>query len=183
MVLSEEQAELFYELWIPLLDFVNRKYKLCKNYYGMNSPKGLPLDVVIILSSKLWEDVSVIDEYLEKQTGTMSEDEISIVRGWKKAVRGKFVVERHLKNGSILVSCEEDGTVYKVRGIYSSWREMLERFPMPQIVVASLIPFQGIIIHDGVVMPHGVCLGKNLADQVRQMYLNAKKENKIQESI
>lgn len=32
MVLSEEQAKLFYDLWIPLLDFVNRKYKLRKKF-------------------------------------------------------------------------------------------------------------------------------------------------------
>lgn len=45
MVLTEEQAKLFYDLWIPLLDFVNQKYKLCKDFYGMDSPKGLLLDV------------------------------------------------------------------------------------------------------------------------------------------
>jgi len=183
MVLSEKQAVLFYDLWIPLLDYVNRKYKLCKNYYGMSSPNGLPLDVVMKISSKLWENVSVIDEYLEHQADTMSGEEISIVKNWKKVIRGGFIVERHLKNGSILVSCGEDGTVYKVRGIYSSWREMLERFPMPQIVEATLLPFQGIIIHDRLVKPYGICLGKNMADQAKQMYLNAKKENRIVESI
>ena len=56
MVLTEVQAKLFYDLWIPLLDFVNRKYKLRKEFYGMDSPKGLPLDVVRIISGKLWED-------------------------------------------------------------------------------------------------------------------------------
>ncbi len=55
MVLSETQAKLFYDFWIPLLDFVNRKYKLCKDFYGMDSPQGLSLDVVRIISGKLWE--------------------------------------------------------------------------------------------------------------------------------
>ena len=183
MVLTETQAKLFYDLWIPLLDFVNRKYKLRKEFYGMDSPKGLPLDVVRTISGKLWEDTTVIEEYITKNAQNMREEHISIVRGWKKVVHGKFVVERHLKNGSILISCEEDGTVYKVRGIYSSWREILERFPMPQIVETTLIPFQGIIIHDGLVKPYGICLGKNMADQAKQMYLNAKKENRIKESI
>ena len=54
MVLTEAQAKLFYDLCIPLLDFVNRKYKLRKEFYGMDSPKGLPLDVVRIISGKLW---------------------------------------------------------------------------------------------------------------------------------
>ena len=183
MILSEEQAKLFYDLWIPLLDFVNRKYKLCKEFYGMDSPKGLPLDVVQIISGKLWESTSVIDEYITKNAQNMSEQHISIVSGWKKVVHGKFVVERHLKSGSILISCDDDGRVYKVRGIYSSWREMLETLPMPQIVETSLIPFQDVIIHDGIVMPYGVCLGKNIADQARHMYLNAKEHKRIIEYI
>lgn len=183
MVLTEAQAKLFYDLWIPLLDFVNRKYKLRKEFYGMDSPKGLPLDVVRIISGKLWEDTLVIDEYISKNKQNMSEEHISIVRGWKKVVHGKFVVERHLKNGSILVSCDEDGSVYRVRGIYSSWRELLVTLPMPQIVETSLIPFQNVIIHDGIVMPYGVCLGKNMADQAKYMYMNAKEHKRIIERI
>ena len=27
MILTNEEAEQFYDLWIPLLDFVNQKYK------------------------------------------------------------------------------------------------------------------------------------------------------------
>ena len=183
MVLSEEHAKLFYDLWIPLLDFVNRKYKLRKDFYGMDSPQGLPLDVVRFISGKLWEDTSVIDEYISKNAQNMSEEHISIVRGWKKVVHGNFVVERHQKNGSILVSCDEDGSVYRVRGIYSSWRELLGTLPMPQIVDTSLIPFHDVIIHDGIVMPYRVCLGKNMADQARQMYLNAKEHNRIIECM
>lgn len=48
----------------------------------------------------------------------MSEEEIDIVVGWKNAVRGTFVVDRHLKKGSILVTA--DKKVYLVKGIYSS---------------------------------------------------------------
>ena len=119
MVLTEEQAKLFYDLWIPLLDFVNQKYKLCKEFYGMDSPKGLPLDVVRTISGKLWEDTTVIEEYITNNAQNVSVEHISIIRGWKKVVHGKFVVERHLKNGLILISCDEDGSVYRVRGIYS----------------------------------------------------------------
>lgn len=149
----------------------------------MDSPKGLPSDVVRIISRKLWEDTSVIDEYILKNEQDMSEEQISIVRGWKRVIHGKFVVERHLKNGSILVSCDEDGSVYRVRGIYSSWRELMGTLPMPQIVETSLIPFQNVIIHDGIVMPYGICLGKNMADQARDMYLAAKERKKIIECI
>ncbi len=33
MVLTDEEAEQFYDLWIALLDFVNQKYKLIRTLY------------------------------------------------------------------------------------------------------------------------------------------------------
>lgn len=61
MVLTNEEAKQFYKLWIPLLDFVNQKYKLVRKLYGMTSPHGLPLNEVMQISDKLWENKMVID--------------------------------------------------------------------------------------------------------------------------
>lgn len=45
---------------------------------------------------------------------------------------------------------------------------------MPQIVEATLMPFRDVIIHDGIVAPYGVCLGRNMSEQSKQTYLAAK---------
>lgn len=178
MILTNEEAEQFYDLWIPLLDFVNQKYKLIKELYGMTSPKGLPLKSVVLISSKLWEDKEVIDDFVLSGFKKMDEEETAIIRSWKRAVHGNFIVERHLKKGSILVSVDNN-EVYIVKGIYSSWREMLENFPMPQVVEATLIPFRDSIIHDGIVVPYNMCLGKNLSEQFKQIYLAAKAAGRL----
>lgn len=70
------------------------------------------------MANRIWEDVSIIDEYIELYSDEMNEEEIDIVAGWKNAVRGTFVVDRHLRKGSVLVSA--DKKVYLVKGIYSS---------------------------------------------------------------
>ncbi len=179
MFLSDEDAKKFYDLWIPLLDFVNRKYKIKKNLYGMTSPRGLPLDEVAKISARLWENRSVIDEYIASVAEKMEDEDKAMISGWKHAVGGSFVVERHLNKGSVLISVEDAPRVYIVKGIYSSWREMLSMYPMPQAVRATLIPFKNCIIHDGIVSPYGVCMGKNMADEARQIYLAAKKNGKL----
>ena len=53
-------------------------------------------------------------------------------------------------------------------------KELLEGYPMPQIVEAALMPFRDVIIHDGIVSPYGVCLGKNMSGQSKQIYLETK---------
>lgn len=173
MVLTDEEAKQYYDLWIPLLDFVNQKYKLVRELYGMTSPQGLPIKSITLISSKLWEDRTIIDEFVLSDFKKMDEEETAIVSKWKKAIHGKFIVDRHLKKGSVLISVDNN-EVYIVKGIYSSWREMLEGFPMPQIVEATLLPFKDVIIHDGIIIPHRICLGKNMSEQSKQIYLTAK---------
>lgn len=178
MVLANEEAEQFYDLWIPLLDFVNQKHGLIKELYGMTSPKGLPLKSVALISSKLLEDKDIIDEFVLSGFKEMDEDETAIVSSWKRAIHGSFVVDRHLKKGSVLISVDNN-EVYVVKGIYSSWREMLEGYPMPQVVKATLLPFKDAIIYDGIVSPYGVCLGKNMSEESKRIYLDAKSTGNI----
>lgn len=178
MVLTDKEVEQFYDLWISLLDFVNQKYKLIKELYGMTSPKGLSLKSVALISSKLWEDKGIIDEFVLSGFKEMDEEEMAVVSSWKRAIHGKFIVDRHLRKGSVLISVDNN-EVYVVKGIYSSWRELLEGYPTPQVVEATLMPFRGAIIHDGIVAPYGVCLGRNMSEQSKQIYLEAKSNGKL----
>ena len=43
--------------------------------------------------------------------------------------------------------------------------------------------FKDVIIHDGIVMPYGVTLGKNMSDQSKEIYLSAKSNNEIIRSV
>lgn len=176
MILTDKETKQFYDLWIPLLDFVNLKYKLIPNLYGVASPKGLPPTAVAQISLKLWENLSAIDEFIESEHKTMSGEEIALVSSWKKMIHGKFIVNRHLKRGSVLISLENE-EVYMVKGLYSSWKEILKDFPVPQVVQATLLPFRDVIIHNGIVEPYGVHLSERMAYESNQVYFKAK-ENK-----
>lgn len=54
---------------------------------------------------------------------------------------------------------------------------------MPQVVMATLIPLKDVIIHDDIVMPYGVTLGKNMSDQSKEINLSAKSNNEIIKSV
>lgn len=70
----------------------------------------------------------------------------TIISEWKKAVTDGFIVERHLKKGSILISTQNE--VYQVCGITLSFEE-ISNMPLPVLLKTTLISFKGVIIYDG----------------------------------
>lgn len=61
--------------------------------------------------------------------------------------------------------------------------KLLEGYPMPQIVQATLLPFGDVIIHDGVVSPYQMCLEKNMLEQSKQIYLAAKADGMLHDRL
>ncbi len=51
--------------------------------------------------------------------------------------------------------------------------------PMPLLLEATFIPFRDVIISDGIVMPYTIVIGKNMAKQFKDIYMDAKKNGRI----
>ncbi len=180
MVLSQENAELFYEIFFPLLNFVNEKFKVNPEIGELYLGKRIDPSGAKKIADRLWADVGLIDEYLAEKK--LSEEHKNIVIGWKKRIYGKFIVERHLKKGTIFI-CAENEKVYLVSGICSSWDEMLCGRPLPAVIGAVLIPFKNVIISDGLVTTSNLAFGKNMSAEFKDIYMSAKKSGNICTSL
>ena len=176
MTLDPRDAELFYKLWFPLLDYVNRKHKIDSQIPEMTGATEIDPQNAKKIADYIWEHTFVIDEYLEDSS--LSEEHKSIVSGWKKCVSGTFMLERHLKKGSVFISTENE-KVYMVNGIITSWEDMFYYLPLPIMLNATLIPFRDKIISDGLVIPYNVSFGKGYSSEFKEIYLAAKKDNTI----
>lgn len=45
----------------------------------------------------------IIDEFVLSDFKKMDEEKTEIVNSWKKAIHGEFIVDRHLRKGSVLI--------------------------------------------------------------------------------
>ena len=178
MRLERSDAELFYTLWFPLLDFVNSKYHVCPEAGPIDKELGVDACDAKAIADYLWSHTGVIEEYLA--TAKLSEENAQIVSGWQQCKAGRYILERHLKKGSVFISAE-DGAVYMVKGLFSTWPEMLGEAPV--LLDAVLIPFQDSIISDGLVMPYRICFGKGAREEFKDAYMNAKRNSAIRFSI
>lgn len=122
MRLERSDAELFYQLWFPLLDFVNRKYHICPKTETIDHRQGVDTSDAKAIADYLWSNIDVIKEHLT--SAKLPDEYEQIVAGWAHRKRGKYILESHLKQGSVFISAE-DGVVYIVKGLSSSWAETL----------------------------------------------------------
>ena len=178
MRLEQSEAKLFYQLWFPLLNFVNSKYHVCSHTKTIDQRQGVDARDAKAIADYLWSHTGVIEEYLA--TAKLSDEHAQIVAGWKQGKSGRYILERHLKKGSVFISAE-DGAVYMVKGLFSTWAEMLGDAPV--LLDAVLIPFRGSIISDGLVVPYRVFFGKGARENFKDTYMNAKKNNTIRFSL
>ena len=73
MTLSQEDGQLYYKLWLPLLDYVNKKYRINSKMKSIATAKSLnPADVKEV-ANKLWSEVTIIDDYLKENEGLPEE--------------------------------------------------------------------------------------------------------------
>ena len=181
MTLSQEDGRLYYKIWFPLLDYVNKKYRINSRMKNMATAKGMDLAEVKEVANKLWSDVTIIDDYL-KENEDLPEEHKEIIRSWKRRVQGEFLAERHLKKGTIFISLENE-EVYQVSGITSSWEEMFFGLPMPLMLEATFMPFKDVIISDGLVIPYNILVGGGIKRMMKDVYMDAKKNGRIHRTL
>ena len=181
MKLSEEDGKRFYDLWLPLLDYVNEKRGVNSNLRDIRLADYLDPNEVREVSDVLWTDVGLIDEYLNA-VDDMGDSDRDLIRSWKRCVSGRFILERILKKGAILISVNDE-KVYQVSGIVSTWDEMFGYARLPLMIQATLIPFEGVIISDGLVQTYNVIIGGNMAGMFKGTYMTAKKNGLILSSL
>ena len=152
MRLEQSEAALFYQLWFPLLDYVNRKYHVCPEMETIDQEQGVDARDAKTIADYLWSHIEVIEEYLA--VAELPNEYAQIVAGWKQCKPGRYILERHLKKGSVFISAE-DGAVYMVKGLFS----------------------------DGLVVPYRICFGKGAIEDFKEVYMNAKRNHTIRFSI
>ena len=73
----------------------------------MAEAKNLDPAEVKEVANKLWSEVEIIDRYI-KENPELQEEHKEIIQGWKRRIQGKFIMERHLKKGTIFISMEDE---------------------------------------------------------------------------
>ena len=129
----------------------------------------------------LWDNVSLIDDFIAANPN-LGKRETNILSSWKRCKKGTYLIERHLKKGSIFIDSDNE-EVYRVCGIYTSFEEMLWGYPLPFLIDTTLSPFENCIINDGLVIYRPIIFGGNMKKGFKEIYIRAKNNGNIHTTI
>ena len=116
--LDSTDAKLFYDLWIPLLDHVNRTYNVNPKLGKMTRAEGLNIQEVRVVTDFLWSHPAVIDGYLA--SAELPPDHREILAGWSRVVFGAYF--------SKTISIWNDGYIKTLGGRFSAALFMISQY-------------------------------------------------------
>jgi hypothetical protein len=177
MTLLPEERKTFFRNWLGLLSFVNEKYNLVESFGHPKSPAGIKPDTVTKLKTKLWENVLIIDEYIDS-VWDLQRNDINILREWKKKINGTFFIVRHLKKHSVFMN-DKSNLLYGVIGITNPIFEIITADMLPIAVKTALIPFGDKIIYDSIFNVQNIQFSSNMRKSFNEQYMEIKREKGI----
>jgi len=180
MVLSEQDANLFFRLMWSLQHFVNQRLKLVPNCPTLEAYQKLKIKQKLKVRDALYQHAGLIGEFIESNPQGLSDDELSIVRSWQGFVSGAFFIERYLAKHAIFIKGE---TVYAVVGLFDPFDLIVSRDQLPAYVKAVLLPFKGQVIYDGLIETHPILFGGGITGELRETYMAAKQNDRIVRSL
>ena len=174
--LEPEDSKIFFDNWLRLLAFVNDKYNLVKDFGHPESPVDIKPEIIIKIKTKLWEDVNLIDEYIDSSP-KLSKNNTQIIKNWKNNISGHFLIIRQLKKHSVFMHNEK--TLYGVLGISNPISDIFPKETLPSMVQTVLLPFKGVIIYDSIFLHNRVTFGPNMRRSFNETYSELKREKGI----
>lgn len=172
MVLSKEEAKLFFKIYISLLGYANK----C---IGDNKRRMLTEARHI-----LYDNPQIIKKIISENPDGFNSEEIEIICGWQKFIKGNFILIGSLKKYDAFLTLDKNKTkIYGVVGLTDSPIDLAIYGIGTYFENVELLPWKNKIIWDGFVYQKPVVLGVNYLKSFNEEYKKIKQENKIVEYI
>ena len=180
MKLSEEDIKRFYNIWFNLLDYTNTKCNIAPKIKDLAHSSGINPEDISPIRDRLWLDNTILDDIVTTNPFQFSEADLSIIKSWKNRVSDKFILLKHLKNYSVFIGNQN---IYGVTGIVSPIDEMFPSNVLPLMIEAVLLPFEGRIIYDSLLMPYRINFGGGAKKGFQEEYRELKDKSGIITSL
>ncbi len=183
MVIPPQEVERFYRIWFSLLHFVNEQKHLVKSFPANPGIGSIKPEVAVKLRNALWADDAVRENFIAENPFKFSDQDLALVESWSNRVTGSFYIVRYLKKYTVFLTDKEPNQAYGVLGLVSPIEEVVPPISLPVYVQAVLLPYEGQIIYDSLLMPYSIYFGAGIRSSLKDIYRNLQEREGITTSL
>ena len=180
MTLTDKEYKQFLKTHLDLLFYVGHKKNILPKDLSLKKFLNLDFQIKFKCRESLLEDENIIDEYIASNFDHLTTDQVKILVGFKKKIKGSFVIFKCLTNYAIFIDTK-DNQFYAVKALGDSFDTFFDKFPVN--ISTTLIPFKDIIIYDGFIQSSGIYYGRNMTETMNEDYKKAKHNKEIVTSL
>ena len=175
MRLTGAQVRRFYAIWQPLLTFVNQQRQLLPDLDVWDDHHPLTPEKAKVLRERIWADDDLRNAFVERNPPRLNDADLDVVRSWQHRVASDFFILKHLKKHSVFHG--NQNRFYGVVGLNSPIEELAPF--LPHYVHAVLLPFEGWIIYDSILVGRNIVFGRNMTREFNRQYQDARRRGEV----
>jgi hypothetical protein len=184
--LEPQDKALFFKLYFDLLYCVNEKHKIVNRVADGRYPKSVDTPYALRVRDELFDNPAWIDEYLSEYGDERTQAERSILTSWRDHfIKSDFFVMRNQKKYTVFMCSGDESTtrLYGVVGLNHPISDLFNISDLPSYIKALILPFEGMIIYDGMMISQNIRLGPNIRRELSNFYKISKEKFGIIESL
>jgi hypothetical protein len=157
MLIDTKFADVFLSHYKAVMAFLN----------GGAEPDGIK--AYVSLRPLIFQSIGDIEKDITDMVGS------DFVRSIKSGIYGEFVYLKKYQKGYILQNIDT-GKYYQVAALTTPLEELIDEY---SVIDTAIIPYANQLVCDGLVLSHGVHIGKNMAKEIRDGYWVAKRSGEL----
>src|SRR5260370_22638792 len=174
MLLTSQDAELFFRLHRSLMFFVNQRLMVIPDdLAGPEEFAHLPPEGRLKVRDPFLDHIDLIQSFVEENPAHLTEEELAIVRSWRHLVAGKFYIFRELTKYTVFLSTDRPPIAYGVVALSEPFEELVGRH-LPVLTQTVLLPFKDMIVYDGILHGYRISFGPGIRRSLNEDFKEAK---------
>jgi hypothetical protein len=175
------QIDRFYDLWLPLLEFVNLQTATLSQEEMDHVLENEDPESESQLRTALWKNPWVLDKFIKLNPAKYNSEDLATVSEWRQFKYGDFTLLKVVRGLGIFGSHEEPHEIYSVYPLYSEFRDLLPE--IPTLVQTAIIPYGNVLVYDGSMVSYSIHFGPGIRKMTENWYIDAKERDLIRTSF
>lgn len=174
MRVSIEAADRFIGLYMRLLHYAGQQRETIPLDMSFEKFLAQPTQVKVACREAIYEPAPLLDDFMMAYDSSLSIEDQKVVIAWTRYVKSTFLVLRHLKKHTIFLESTSPPNAYGVLGLTTDLEELLPAWRLPIGIQAVLLPYEGVVVCDGLISVYDIVIGPNMRSGLNEDYKNIK---------